>query len=163
RARRVEQHDQAERPDLAAAPDNVDRRAAMRHAAMNGTPQIEPPSAAADLLAAHQPGAHDPGEPPGQRVRLCNVGRIDDMTEVGPGETVVTRRALAPAATVRVPLPAFAALDMSRLAERAPCRRRLGEAPLRRTRRERRGGADQRGRASHAVAEPMRVENLVEL
>src|SRR5262249_16171433 len=60
RARGVEQNDEAQRIDLAAPPSEVHGRSAVRHIAMDRTPQVEPPPASADLLAANHPAAHDP-------------------------------------------------------------------------------------------------------
>src|SRR6266567_2158193 len=47
RARGIEQNHEAQRLDLALAPDKFDRRAAVRDAAMDGAAQIESPSAPA--------------------------------------------------------------------------------------------------------------------
>ncbi len=73
RTRSVEQNDEAQRLDLAAAPGQLYRRAAVRDVAMDGAPQVEPPPAPTDLLAANEPRAHDAGKPLGERMRLRHV------------------------------------------------------------------------------------------
>src|ERR1700684_1138552 len=68
RARRIEQHHKPQRFYLAPAPGEFERHAAVRDIAMNGAAQVDPPAAAADLVAAHQARAHDAGEPRRQRM-----------------------------------------------------------------------------------------------
>ena len=83
RAGGIEQDHEPQRLDLAPAPDEIDRRAAMGDAAMDGAAQVEPPAAPAHLLAAHQPRPHRTGEPRGERMgrarprrdRRCGAGR----------------------------------------------------------------------------------------
>src|SRR5215470_6043032 len=45
RAGGVEQYDEPQRLDLASSPSEIDRRAAMGDAAVNGAPQVDAPSA----------------------------------------------------------------------------------------------------------------------
>src|SRR5580700_4863291 len=97
RARRVEQHDKPQRLDLAPAPGEIERHAAMRHIAMNGAAQIDPPAATTDLVAAHEPRAHDPGEPRCERMRRRNLFGIDDVAQIGRCQIFDARRALAAA------------------------------------------------------------------
>ncbi len=95
----------AQRPDLAAAPDQIDWRTAMRHTVMNGAAKVEPSAAAARLMAAHQPRSHDPRKPPGQRMSLGDIIRIDDVAHVRAGEIVDARSAFAPRVAVSVAAP----------------------------------------------------------
>src|SRR5262249_56917599 len=73
------QDDEAQRLDLAAPPSEVHGRSAMRYIAMDRTPQVEPPTAPADLLAANQPRAHDARKSLGQRMNSRHVGGVGDM------------------------------------------------------------------------------------
>jgi hypothetical protein len=79
RAGGVEQHDEAQRLVLAPAPGEIDRRAAVRHAAVDGTAQIKARPTPARLFAPHQPRAHDAGEPLGECFSLGDVGRVNDV------------------------------------------------------------------------------------
>src|SRR5262249_26731973 len=62
----VEQNDEAQRLGLAPPPDQLQRRAAMGDAAMDGPAKVEAPAAATRALPADQPGAHAPGKSLGQ-------------------------------------------------------------------------------------------------
>ena len=79
RAGRVEEDDEPERLRLPPPPGELDRRAAMGDAAMDGPPEVEPAAAAAELGAADEPGAHCAGQPRGERMGLCDLFRVDDM------------------------------------------------------------------------------------
>src|SRR5580704_5714092 len=116
RARRIEQDHEPQRFDLASAPGEIERHAAMGDIAMNGAAKIDAPTAAADLVAAHQPRAHDPGEPRRQRVGGGDVFRIDDMAKVGRCQIFNTRGTLAaaPALRLRFAIAVAAALDAIR-------------------------------------------------
>ena len=113
RAGGVEQEDQPQRPDLAAAPGEVEQRAAVGDVAVDGAAQIETAAAPAHALAAHQPRAHDAGEPRGQLMRLRDIGGIDDVAQIGARQVLVARGALAFAAAVAGEVALLvAALDM---------------------------------------------------
>src|SRR5262249_28263423 len=101
RARGVEKNDEAQRLDLAAPPSEVHGRSAMRYIAMDRTPQVEPPPAPADLLAANQPRAHDARKSLGKRMGSRHVGGIGDMAEIGACQNFKARRALPPPAGIR--------------------------------------------------------------
>ena len=117
RARGVEQNDEAQRLDLAAPPSEVHGRSAMRYIAMDRTPQVEPPPAPADLLAANQPRAHDVRKSLGQRMGSCHIGGIGDMAEIGGCQVFKMRRALPPPPAIGYALAIlFATFDMIRLA-----------------------------------------------
>src|SRR5262249_29068028 len=118
RARGVEQNDEAKRLDLAAPPSEVHGRSAVRYIAMDRTPQVEPPPALADLLAANQPRAHDARKSFGQRMGSRHVGGIGDMAEIGGCQAFKARRALPPPAVISYAFAifVFATLDMIRLA-----------------------------------------------
>ena len=123
RAGGVEQDDQPQRLVLAAAPDEIDRRAAMRDAAVDGAAQIEPAAAPAHPLAPHQPRAHDARQPLGQRMRLRDVGGIDDVAQIGAGEVLEARGAFALAAAVAGGIAVLVApLDVVGQARRAAAR-----------------------------------------
>ena len=115
RAGGVEQHDQPQRLDLAPPPDEIDRRAAMRDAAVDGAAQVEPPPAPARLLAAHQPRPHGAGEPRGERVAPARSSSGSTMWRRSVvGEVLGARGAFAAAAAVgrRRRRRAVAPLDM---------------------------------------------------
>src|SRR5262245_6342467 len=118
RARGVEQNDEAQRLDFAAPPSEIHGRSAMRYIAMDRTPQVEPPPAPADLLAANQPRAHDARKLLGQRMGSRHVGGIGDMAEIADCQVFKARRALPPPAAIGYDsaISLFATLDMIRLA-----------------------------------------------
>src|SRR5262249_59228852 len=113
-ARGVEQNDEAQRLDLAASPSEVHGRSAMRYIAMDRTPQVEPPPAPADLLAANQLRAHDARKSLGQRMGARHVGGIGDMAEIPGCQVFKTGRALPPPAAIRhrFSIPPFTTLHM---------------------------------------------------
>jgi hypothetical protein len=85
---------------------------------MDRTPQVEPPPASADLLAANHPRAHDARKSLGQRMGSRHVGGIGDVTEIGGRQAFKARRALPPPAVISYAFAifVFATLDMIRLA-----------------------------------------------
>ena len=85
---------------------------------MDRTPQVEPPPAPADLLAANQPCAHDARKSLGQRMGSRHVDGIGDMAKIGGCQVLKARRALAPPAAIgyAFAISLFATLDMIRLA-----------------------------------------------
>jgi hypothetical protein len=85
---------------------------------MDRTPQVEPPPAPADLLAANQPRTHDARKSLGQRMGLRHVGGIGDMAEIGGCQVFKARRALPPPPAIgyAFAISVFATLDMIRLA-----------------------------------------------
>jgi hypothetical protein len=85
---------------------------------MDRTPQVEPPTAPADLLAANQTRAHDARKSLGQRMGSRHVGGIGDMAEIGGCQVFKARRALStpPAIGYAFAISLFATLDMIRLA-----------------------------------------------
>ena len=130
---------------------------------MNGAAQIEPPAAAADLLAAHQARAHDPGKPRRERMRRRDLVGIDDVAQIGRRQIFDARRALAAAAALRLRLTVAVAapLDAIRQAERLLRHMRFGELfPGRRVDCTRHAGENLP--LPHAAALPEGVENLVE-
>src|SRR5580693_8565466 len=129
RARCIEQHHEPQRFDLAAAPGEIERHAAMGDIAMNGAAQIEPPAAAADLLAAHQARAHDAGKSRRQRVCGRNLFGIDDVAQIGRRQIFNARGALAaaPALGLRLAVAIALPLDMIRQAERFLRHMRFGK------------------------------------
>ena len=162
RAGGVEQDDEAQRFYLSSPPGEIDRRAAVRDAAMDGAAQIEPATAPPDAFAAHQTRAHDAGKPRGERVRCRNVVGIDDVAEIGGAQGFDARGAFAATAAVgrrRFVLIA-APLDMIGKSERLLRHVRLGEPPRRRMARLWRARNDLP--LAHVAAQPERVENLVE-
>src|SRR5262249_43251683 len=117
RARGVEQNDETQRLDLAAPPSEVHGRSAMRYIAMDRTPQVEPPPAPADLLAANQPRAHDARKSLGQRMGSRHVGGIGDMAANGGWQRFQTGPRLPPAAIgYAFAISLFTTLGMIRLA-----------------------------------------------
>ena len=141
RTGRVEQQDEAERPMPALPPDEVDRRPAMADAAVDGAPQVEPPSAAPRPFAPHETRPHAPREAFGERMNLRRLLAVGDMPDVlgtegaGAQGLVVRRR------HVRLELAV-------RLARRAPLR-----PGRRRVRRERLQGPGLRRAALPALAQ----------
>ncbi len=95
RARRVEKHDEAERLLLALPPEQLDRRAAVRDAAVDGAADVETAALPTRPLAPHEPCAHALGEAGGERVRLRDRLRIDDVADVGGFQRLDARRAFA--------------------------------------------------------------------
>src|SRR5262245_5196242 len=79
RTGRIEQDNQAQRLDLAAAPSELHRRSTMRYAAVDGPAQVEAPPAASHLLAANEPCAHGQREAHRQLVDLRDIRGIDDV------------------------------------------------------------------------------------
>src|SRR5262245_744032 len=100
RTRGVEQHYEPQRLYLAAAPDQIERRPALRHVAMDGAADVEPLSAPARLLAANEPRPHRPRQALGQRVHLGDLVRIDDVADVYAPKIFGARRAFAPPAGI---------------------------------------------------------------
>ncbi len=162
RAGGVEQDDEAQRLYLSPPPGEIDRRAAVGDAAVDGAAQVEPAPAPPDALAAHEARAHHAGKPRGERVRRRNVVGIDDMAQIGRAQGFDARGAFAAAAAVgrrRFVLIA-APLDMIGKSERLLRHVRLGEPPGRRVACLRRARNDLP--LAHVAALPERVENLVE-
>ena len=93
RARGVEQHHQAQRLRLAPAPDEIDRRAAMGDAAMDGAAQIEPAAAPPRPLAPHQARPHARARRAASACARGDLVGIDDVADVGrpPGSRRATR------------------------------------------------------------------------
>ena len=120
RARGIEQHDEPQRLDLAAAPGEIDRRAAMRDVAMDGAAQVEAAPAPAHLLAPHQPRAHACGRAaPRARCVARDLVRIDDVAQVGGRDASRrARRLRGGRARRRVVAVVVAPLDVIRQAER---------------------------------------------
>src|SRR5580704_6486960 len=120
RAGGIEQHDEAQRFDLAPAPSEFERHSAVRHIAMNGAAQIEPPAAAADLVAPHEARPHDASEPRCERMGRRNLFGIDDMAQVGCRQIFDARGALAaaPALRLRFTVAVTAPFDAIRQTER---------------------------------------------
>ena len=162
RARGIEQHNEPQRLDLATAPREIERCAAVRDVAVNGATQIEPAAATANLLAAHEPRAHDAGKSRGERLRRRDVRRIDYVPQVGGGECFGARSAFAPAAPVGdvFGLAVAASLDSVRQAERFLRHLCFSEAPRRRVTRLRR--PCQHLSLPDVTTAPERLENLVE-
>ena len=129
---------------------------------MNGAAQIEPPAAAADLLAAHQARAHDAGKPRCQRVGRGDLLGIDDVTQIGCREIFDARGALAAPPALRRCLTVAVALpfDPIRQAERLLRHMSFGEFARRRVAGARHAGENLP--LPHAAALPERVENFVE-
>src|ERR1700684_560011 len=73
RAGGVEQDDEPQRLDLAAAPGKLDQRGAVGYGAMNGAAEVEAAPMAASLLATNQPRPHGAGKPRRERVRRRDV------------------------------------------------------------------------------------------
>ena len=112
RARCIEQHDQAERLDLAPPPGEIDRRAAVTDVAVDGAAQVKPSPAPPHLLAAHQPCPHAAGEPRRERIRPRDIVRIGYMTQIGGDDVFGAGSALtAPAPPGRV-TDVFETLDV---------------------------------------------------
>src|SRR5262249_47777045 len=78
RAGGIEEEHKPQRPDLAAAPREIHRRAAMRYISVNCVPQIETPSAPTHTLASHQSRPHYARKPRRERVRLRDIGRVQN-------------------------------------------------------------------------------------
>ena len=102
RAGSIEQDDEPQRLRLAAAPDQIERRSALRHAAMDGAADVEPPSTPAGLLAANEPRPHRPRQARRQRVHLGDLVRIDDVADVRRSQALRARGAFAPSARIGV-------------------------------------------------------------
>ena len=79
----IQQDHKTQRLDIAAAPREVHRRAAVRNTSVNRAPQIEPPPTAANLIASNEPRTHDACEAFGKRVSLRYVFRARDMAKIG--------------------------------------------------------------------------------
>src|SRR5262245_24927278 len=91
---------------------------------------------------------------------LGDVGRIDDMTQIGPGEVGMARRTLAPGAAIGCMGIAAAPFHMVRLAGLSARAGGLGEPPQRRAAFARSARDDRR--LTTAATEPERIEDLVE-
>src|SRR5579862_393995 len=132
-ARGVEQHDEPQRLYLAAAPCQIEQRAAVRDIAVNSAAQVEPPAAAANLLAANEPRAHDASEPCSKRVGRGDVLGFDDVAQVGGPQRFGARGALAAAAVAGCAFAAAvgAPLDMIRQPKRFLRNVGFGEPPRR--------------------------------
>ena len=131
RAGGVEQHDEPQRLDLAAAPGEIDQRAAMGDVAMDGAAQVEPAAAPAHLLAANKPRAHGAGKPRRQRVGRRDLVGIDDVAEVRGRQRFGARGAFAAAAAFggAVAVAVGAPLDAIGQAERFLRHVRFGKPP----------------------------------
>ena len=122
RTRSVQENDQAQRFGLALAPGKINRSAAMRHATMNSAAQIKAAPSTIRLLPPNEPRPHHLCQPRSQRVHGRDIGRIDDMAEVGVREIVVTRGAFATAAAVLPGRIALAPLHTIRVVGAPWCR-----------------------------------------
>ena len=145
RAGRIEQHDEPQRLDLAPAPGEIDRRAAVADIAVDGAAQVEPPAAPAHLLAPHEPRPHGAREPRGERVGARDLGRIGDVAQVG--RRAGSRRCEAPSRRPRPSAAASSPLSALRRDRAGP--RRLAR---RRPRPMRRSGALPAGMPGQASA-----------
>ena len=67
---------------------------------MDGAAQVKTLSASAHLRAAYEARAHGAREPRRKGVGLGDIGRIEDVTQIGSGEVFRPRSAFAPAAAV---------------------------------------------------------------
>src|SRR5262249_26722868 len=147
---------------LTAPPSEVHGRSAMRYIAMDRTPQVQPPPAPADLLAANQPRTHDARKSLGQRMGLRHVGGIGDMAGNGGCQGFKKRRAPPPppALLYSLSLSRFAALRLLPPAHRTLPRHRVRATASRRPAFRR--NARKRTHPTHMETKPMGVENLVE-
>ena len=82
RSRGIQQHHQPQWLLLALPPGQIDRRAAMGHAAMDGAAEVQPPAAPSRPLAPHQPRAHGVGEALGQFMGARDFVGIGDVAQV---------------------------------------------------------------------------------
>src|SRR5262245_47915275 len=100
RAGGIEEEHKPQRPDLAAAPREIHQRAAMRYISVNCVPQIETPSAPTHTLASHQSRPHYARKPRRERVRLRDIGRLDNMAQIHACEVFAARGAFTLAAAI---------------------------------------------------------------
>src|SRR3984957_20683892 len=98
--RRVEQCDESERLDLAAAKSEVERFAAMRNAEPNGRAQVEPSAAPARALATREPRPHHAGKAFGKLRRLRALPIAHERRDILPGYRLLRRRAFMSAAAL---------------------------------------------------------------
>ncbi len=161
RAGGVEQEHEPQRFLLALPPGEIERRAAVSDAAVNGAAQIEPPSAPTHALTADQARAHDARQPRGQLMRLFDILGLDDVAQIGGGEVVEARGAFAFAAAVAGDIALLvAALEVIGQARLAAGRADVLERAHGRAACERRAG--KRARLTQPMAVPEGVEDLVE-
>ncbi len=128
---------------------------------MNGAPEVEAAAAPARLLTPHQPRPHAMGEALGERVRLRDLPRIDDVTQIGdrpPRGGGRLAGMLAPLGGCVAGL-AVAGLDLILRRRRAWLVRRLGEALQRRPMPAQRA---RRLHAPHAAALPEGGKDFLE-
>ena len=128
---------------------------------MNGPAQIEAPSAAAHTFAPDQPRAHHARKPRGQRMRLRDVGRIDDVAQIGGGQILETRGAFAFTAAIAGAVTAVVPpLDVIGKTRRSRSWAYILEIPCRGTTLQR--GTRKSSRLTNTATQPVRVENFVE-
>ena len=127
---------------------------------MNGPAQIEAPSVPAHTFAPDQPRAHHARKPRGQRMRLRDVGRIDDVAQIGAGQILETRGAFAFTAAIAGTVTVVVApLDVIGKTRRSRSRAYILEMPRRRTAFQR--CTRKSARLTNTAAMPVGVENFV--
>ena len=101
RAGRVEQQHETQRAQLSPPPDEIDRRPAVGDAAVDRAPEVEPRAGPPRPPAPHEPRAHAPGEPLGERVNLRHLLRVGHMADIPAGERFGRGGCVSPVAAGR--------------------------------------------------------------